>query len=46
MEQDAIDLEAETEQANSKIKNINAQKVKLITEFMKLMKVILSFLVC
>lgn len=44
MEQDAINLEEESEQANVKIKSINTQKVKLVTEFMQLIKVNISFL--
>ncbi|XP_044302315.1 structural maintenance of chromosomes protein 5 isoform X3 [Varanus komodoensis] len=38
MEQDAINLEEETEQVNVKIKRINTEKVKLVTEFMELIK--------
>ncbi|XP_077200942.1 structural maintenance of chromosomes protein 5 [Paroedura picta] len=38
MEQDAINLEEESEQANIKIKRINTQKVKLVSEFVQLIK--------
>ncbi|XP_042307545.1 structural maintenance of chromosomes protein 5 isoform X2 [Sceloporus undulatus] len=38
MEQDAINLEQETERASSKIKQINTEKVKLVAEFMQLIK--------
>lgn len=39
MEQDGINLEEESEQANAKIKKLNTQKVKLVTDFMQLIKV-------
>ncbi|KAJ7423290.1 Structural maintenance of chromosomes protein 5 [Pitangus sulphuratus] len=38
LEQDAIDLEKESQLANLKIKEINKQKVELVTEFMHLTK--------
>ncbi|KAH0628277.1 hypothetical protein JD844_009194 [Phrynosoma platyrhinos] len=38
MEQDAINLEEETEKASGKIKQINTEKVKLVAEFMQLIK--------
>ncbi|XP_061484198.1 structural maintenance of chromosomes protein 5 isoform X2 [Rhineura floridana] len=38
MEQDAINLEEATEEANTEIKRINIEKVKLVTEFMQLIK--------
>ncbi|XP_053154068.1 structural maintenance of chromosomes protein 5 isoform X2 [Hemicordylus capensis] len=38
MEQEAINLEEESEQANAKIKKINAEKVKLVAEFTQLIK--------
>ncbi|XP_063151213.1 structural maintenance of chromosomes protein 5 isoform X2 [Candoia aspera] len=38
MEQDAINLEEESEQANAKIVKLNTQKVKLVTDFMQLIK--------
>ncbi|KAL8203254.1 UNVERIFIED_CONTAM: hypothetical protein K2H54_045862 [Gekko kuhli] len=38
MEQEAINLEEESEKANVKIKIINTQKVKLVTEFVQLIK--------
>ncbi|NXL51492.1 SMC5 protein, partial [Podilymbus podiceps] len=38
LEQDAINLEKESERANVKIKEINIQKVKLVTEIMQLIK--------
>lgn len=39
MEQDGINLEEESEQANTKIKKLNTQKVKLVIDFMQLIKV-------
>uniref|UniRef100_A0A670ZYG5 Structural maintenance of chromosomes protein 5 n=1 Tax=Pseudonaja textilis TaxID=8673 RepID=A0A670ZYG5_PSETE len=39
MEQDGINLEEESEQANAKIKKLNTQKVKLVIDFMHLIKV-------
>ncbi|XP_014813978.1 PREDICTED: structural maintenance of chromosomes protein 5 [Calidris pugnax] len=38
LEQDAIDLVKESQQANIKIKEINIQKVRLVTELMHLIK--------
>ncbi|XP_070794733.1 structural maintenance of chromosomes protein 5 isoform X1 [Pituophis catenifer annectens] len=38
MEQDGINLEEESEQANAKIKKLNTQKVKLVIDFMQLIK--------
>ncbi|XP_054843000.1 structural maintenance of chromosomes protein 5 isoform X2 [Eublepharis macularius] len=38
MEQDAINLEEESEQANIKIRTVNVQKVKLVTDLMKLIE--------
>ncbi|XP_074022762.1 structural maintenance of chromosomes protein 5 [Numenius arquata] len=38
LEQDAIDLEKESQQANIKIKEINTQKARLVTELMHLIK--------
>ncbi|XP_009947735.1 PREDICTED: structural maintenance of chromosomes protein 5 [Leptosomus discolor] len=38
LEQDAIDLEKESQQANLKIKEINIQKARLVTELMHLIK--------
>uniref|UniRef100_A0A8C3KCB0 Structural maintenance of chromosomes protein 5 n=1 Tax=Calidris pygmaea TaxID=425635 RepID=A0A8C3KCB0_9CHAR len=38
LEQDAIDLKKESQQANIKIKEINTQKVRLVTELMHLIK--------
>ncbi|XP_075383312.1 structural maintenance of chromosomes protein 5 isoform X1 [Mycteria americana] len=38
LEQDAINLEKESEQANVKIKEINTQKARLVTELMHLIK--------
>ncbi|KAK2513862.1 Smc5 [Columba guinea] len=38
LEQDAINLEKESQQANAKIKEINIQKVRLVTELMHLVK--------
>ncbi|KAJ7335530.1 hypothetical protein JRQ81_013471 [Phrynocephalus forsythii] len=38
MEQDAINLEEEVELASTKIKKINTEKVKLVAEFMQLIK--------
>ncbi|NWX20192.1 SMC5 protein, partial [Aegotheles bennettii] len=38
LEQDAIDLEKESQQANVKIKEINIQKARLVTELMHLIK--------
>uniref|UniRef100_A0A8C8VFZ7 Structural maintenance of chromosomes protein 5 n=1 Tax=Pelusios castaneus TaxID=367368 RepID=A0A8C8VFZ7_9SAUR len=38
MEQDAINLEEESQQANARIKEINIQKAKLVTELMQLIK--------
>ncbi|XP_064358748.1 structural maintenance of chromosomes protein 5 isoform X3 [Dromaius novaehollandiae] len=38
MEQDAINLEEESQQANMKIKEINVQKARLVTELMHLIK--------
>ncbi|XP_062985405.1 structural maintenance of chromosomes protein 5 isoform X2 [Elgaria multicarinata webbii] len=38
MEQDAINLEEESERVNASIKKINIQKVKHVTEFMQLIK--------
>uniref|UniRef100_A0A8C5RV53 Structural maintenance of chromosomes protein 5 n=1 Tax=Laticauda laticaudata TaxID=8630 RepID=A0A8C5RV53_LATLA len=38
MEQDGINLEEESEQANAKIKKLNTQKVKLVIDFMHLIK--------
>ncbi|XP_009694702.1 PREDICTED: structural maintenance of chromosomes protein 5, partial [Cariama cristata] len=38
LEQDAINLEKESEQANVKIKEINIQKARLVTELMHLVK--------
>ncbi|NWQ85055.1 SMC5 protein, partial [Burhinus bistriatus] len=38
LEQDAINLEKESQQANVKIKEINTQKAKLVTELMHLIK--------
>ncbi|XP_070598752.1 structural maintenance of chromosomes protein 5 isoform X1 [Erythrolamprus reginae] len=43
MEQDGINLEEETEQANAKIKKLNTQKVKLVIEFMGLIKSCMAF---
>lgn len=43
MEQDAINLEEESEQANVQIKRINTEKVKLVMEFLQLIKVNISF---
>lgn len=39
LEQDGINLEDESEQANAKIKKLNTQKVKLVIDFMRLIKV-------
>ncbi|KAF1583617.1 UNVERIFIED_CONTAM: Structural maintenance of chromosomes protein 5, partial [Eudyptes robustus] len=38
LEQDAINLEKESQQANAKIKEINIQKARLVTELMHLIK--------
>uniref|UniRef100_A0A663N0E4 Structural maintenance of chromosomes protein 5 n=1 Tax=Athene cunicularia TaxID=194338 RepID=A0A663N0E4_ATHCN len=38
LEQDAINLEKESQQADAKIKEINTQKAKLVTELMHLIK--------
>ncbi|NXE08260.1 SMC5 protein, partial [Lophotis ruficrista] len=38
LEQDAINLEKESQQANAKIKEINTQKARLVTELMHLIK--------
>uniref|UniRef100_A0A452IPY8 Structural maintenance of chromosomes protein 5 n=1 Tax=Gopherus agassizii TaxID=38772 RepID=A0A452IPY8_9SAUR len=38
MEQDAINLEEESQQTNARIKEINVQKAKLVTELMQLIK--------
>ncbi|XP_033019770.1 structural maintenance of chromosomes protein 5 isoform X1 [Lacerta agilis] len=38
MEQDAVNLEEVSEQANIAVKQINTEKVKLVTEFMQLIK--------
>ncbi|KAK9408195.1 structural maintenance of chromosomes protein 5 [Crotalus adamanteus] len=38
MEQDGINLEEESEQANATIKKLNTQKVKLVIDFMRLIK--------
>ncbi|NWU57091.1 SMC5 protein, partial [Dromas ardeola] len=38
LEQDAINLEKESQQANEKIKEINTQKARLVTELMHLIK--------
>uniref|UniRef100_A0A8C3S8H4 Structural maintenance of chromosomes protein 5 n=1 Tax=Chelydra serpentina TaxID=8475 RepID=A0A8C3S8H4_CHESE len=38
MEQDAINLEEESQQTNARIKEINIQKAKLVTELMQLIK--------
>ncbi|XP_008942918.1 PREDICTED: LOW QUALITY PROTEIN: structural maintenance of chromosomes protein 5, partial [Merops nubicus] len=42
LEQDAINLEKESQQANAKIKGINIQKAKLVTELMHLIKKCMS----
>ncbi|XP_009884709.1 PREDICTED: structural maintenance of chromosomes protein 5 [Charadrius vociferus] len=42
LEQDAINLEKESEQANVKIKEINTQKARLVTELMDLIKMCVS----
>uniref|UniRef100_A0A670ZYQ5 Structural maintenance of chromosomes protein 5 n=1 Tax=Pseudonaja textilis TaxID=8673 RepID=A0A670ZYQ5_PSETE len=43
MEQDGINLEEESEQANAKIKKLNTQKVKLVIDFMHLIKSCMAF---
>lgn len=44
MTQDAINLTEESDKANAKIKEINTQKVKLVKEFMQMIKVSNNFL--
>ncbi|KAM9367336.1 structural maintenance of chromosomes protein 5 [Phaethornis superciliosus] len=46
LEQDAINLEEESQKANVKIKEINVQKARLVTELMHLIKNCVSLNIC